>query len=363
MKMGGSEHLVWDLIRNLDRNSFSPHLAWFYQEKPLQEFLDLNIPLYHVPKKKRFDFKTMQQLADIISRNAIDVVNAHHYLSFVYSFYGCKIANRKGLLYTEHSAWELQSISTKWKYMGRLFLRMPNPAIGISEMVSNELKKVFWLPAKAVETITNGVDCVRMTPTDNKDQAKKKVGLQPKDIVLGIVANLKQNKNHIYLLKAFKRLHQESNHLKLLVVGQGFEDDPESSELEIRDYITKNDLHPAVSLLGSCSNVPEILQSLDIFCLTSYQEGLPISLIEAMATSLPVVGTRVPGIQDVILHEKNGYLVELNNVEELVTALKKLIEDPSLRLTLGIRSRKIAEENYAFSTCIRRYQDLFSRYS
>ncbi|RWX48963.1 Glycosyltransferase involved in cell wall bisynthesis [Candidatus Electrothrix marina] len=365
MEMGGSEHLVWDLIRNLDRSVFRPHVAWFYQEKPLQEFLDLDVPLFFIPKIKRLDLSVMGKLSGIIKDNEINVVNAHHYLSLVYSFYGCKLKSRSKLIYTEHSEWEVQAISGKWLFVGRRLLRYTDAVVGISSKVTKCLQDTFRLPENKICTIVNGVDCTMFSVAHNTEQYKIKYGLERDDFVLGIVANLKKNKNHIFLLKAFQKLRQRNNNLKLLIIGQGFKGDPEGSEEDIRNFITSAGLESSALLLGGRTDVPDLLKALDIFCLTSCKEGLPISLIEAMATGLPVIGTNVEGIQDVIIPHSNGYLVELNDEEQLVQALESLIEDSSLRHEFGGMSRQLASQNYAFENCLRQYQSLFSsdRYS
>jgi glycosyltransferase involved in cell wall biosynthesis len=363
MKMGGSEHLVWDLIRNLDRTRFTPHLAWFYEEKPLRQFSELNVPLFYVPKVKRFDFATMRQLGKIIRENKIDVVNAHHFLSLVYSFYGCKLENRIGLIYTEHSVWEIQAISAKWRFMGRVLLRFTDASVGISDKVKAALAATFNLKKHKTFSIPNGVDCHRLKAPKDKDFFKIKYGLAPDDIVLGMVANLKKNKNHIFLLKVFRKLRKQNHRLKLLIIGQAFENDPEGSEDEIRRFIIASRLEDDVLLLGARTDIPELLKALDIFCLTSYREGLPISVIEAMASGLPVVGTNVEGIKDVIVHGKNGFLVELNNQEKLAEALQTLIADPVVRLKIGAESRKIASLKYPLEKCVGHYQLLFQNFS
>ncbi len=359
MKMGGSEHLVWDLARNIDRNIFTPHIAWFYEEEPLKEFEQLDIPLFFVPKTKRFDFGTMRNISRIIKENRIQVVNAHHFLSMVYAFWGCKLANKARLIYTEHSEWEIQAIPWKWRIIGKIMLHFSDAVVGISVKVKDCLKNIFKLHDEKAHVIPNGVDCNMFSVAKDKIRYKNKYGLDNNDIVIGIVANLKKNKNHIFLLKVFQKLHQKNERLKLLLIGQGFKNDPESSEGKLRSFIKTANLTDSALLLGGRSDVPDLLKAIDIFCLTSYKEGLPISLIEAMATGLPIVGTNVEGIQDVIIPHKNGFVVPLNDEKKLYQALQQLIESHSLRQKLGMESRKLANQNYALKNCIKQYQLLF----
>jgi glycosyltransferase involved in cell wall biosynthesis len=97
--------------------------------------------------------------------------------------------------------------------------------------------------------------------------------------------------------------------------------DAENSEPEIRSYIKEKGLENDLLLLGYRSDIPEILSIMDIFCLTSFKEGMPLSLIEAMAAGLPVIGTDVEGIRDVIVQDRNGFLIDLDDISGMKNIL------------------------------------------
>ena len=98
MAMGGSERLIHNLWRSLDRRVFDPSIAWLTPDPALPEFESLDVPLYCVPKRHRFDWRAIRALGAIIRRHRIDVVNAHHFLPFFYAYYGARVANRAALL-------------------------------------------------------------------------------------------------------------------------------------------------------------------------------------------------------------------------------------------------------------------------
>ena len=357
--MGGSERLVHNLALNLDRKIFSPSIAWFNGDKRIEDFKNLNIPLYHVPKIKRFDFSTMQMLGNIIKDNNIDIVNAHHFMSLVYSFYGCKIKKRAKLIYTEHSEWEIEKIRWRWKQIGSYLLNRTDGTIGVSDAVSKHIQKKFKTNDAKTFTILNGVALDAFTSSTEKNVLRKKLSIANNEKVIGIVANFRKIKNHIFLLKAFDELVRVFNHVKLLLIGQGLEDDPENSEQEIRNFINEKGLSKNILLLGYRCDIPDLLRIMDIFCLTSFKEGLPISLIEAMAAGLPVIGTDVEGIRDVIIPNRNGFLVQIGDAKELKNALHTLIRDESLRQKFGQESKSLAKGSYSLDICINMYQDLF----
>lgn len=359
MEMGGSERLVHNLALKLDRNIFNPSIAWFFGDRVLKEFQNLNVPIYHVPKVKRIDFNAMAKMSEVIRDNNIHIVNAHHFMSMVYAFYGCKIKNRSKLVYTEHSEWEIEKISWKWKKIGAHLINSIDRAVGISAAVSKKIQNKFGTYDGKVFTIQNGVNLGAFDNHNEKSVLRKELGLAEHERIIGTVANLKKVKNHIFLLKAFYELIKDCKNAKLLLIGQGFKNDPDNSELEIRKFAEEKGLNNKIMFLGYRSDIPQLLSIMDIFCLTSFKEGLPISLIEAMAAGLPVVGTDADGIRDVIIPNRNGFLVQIGDVMGLKNAMNLLIQNELLRQKFGRESRIVAEESYSLERCILQYQDLF----
>jgi L-malate glycosyltransferase len=359
MELGGTERLVYNLALKLDHDLFNPSLAWFFGDRIIKVFDDLDIPLYHVPKLKRFDISTMREIAKIIRDNNIHIVNAHHFMPFVYAYYGCKIANRKGLTCTIHSEWEIDKLSRKWSVIGRHLLNHADGTIGVTAQVSKEIKKNFNIQTSKLFTIQNGVDLQGVANFRKVSIMKRELCIADNDKVIGIVANFRKVKNHVFLLRAFHDLIINYRNVKLLLVGQGFEFDPENSEKEIRNFVNEKGLSNNVLMLGYRSDIWQLLNVIDIFCLTSLKEGLPISLIEAMAAGLPVVGTDVEGIRDVIIPNKNGFLVSIDDVNGLKESLLTLLKDEVLCQTMGKESKALAIDTYSLDRCITQYQNLF----
>jgi len=358
--IGGSEKLIYDLASKLDRSLFNPSVCWLTGEKALREFEDLEIPMFHIPKTKRRDISAFIKIRDIILQNKIHVVNAHHFMPMVYSFYGCKIPNRIKLFYTEHSQWEIERISLKWKIVGKYLLNRLDGIIGVSDEVSKALQNKYNLASGKIDCIINGVDINAFKKLEVDNSLKSKLGLANEDKILGMVANLKKVKNHILLLKVFREICNDIKNVKLILIGEGDKNDPENTEDDLKRYVRENGLEGFVYFLGYRSDIPQLINIMDIFCLTSKKEGLPISLIEAMASSLPVIGTDVEGIRDVIVQNKNGFLVQHEDAVGLKNAILTLLNNDSLRQVFGNESRNIVEKYYSFDNCIKKYQDLFT---
>ncbi len=360
MGMGGSERLVHNLVLRLDRDRFNPSVAWLTGGEALQEFADLRVPLHYVPKTKRVDFSTMRNIARIIRMENIDVVNAQHFMPAVYSYYGCKVAAKKALVFTAHSRWEVEETSFKWRVAGGFLLRRFDTSVGVAPEVSTAIQNVFNMGAHQTTTIENGVDTELFGREKDVQGLRDSLGLSDRDIVIGIVANLKAVKNHKFLLQAFNEVAAEIKNAKLLLVGQGFAGESDNTEDDLRQFVNNHRLAERVLFLGYRTDIPELLQVMNVFCLTSLREGLPIGLVEAMVTGLPVIGTNVEGIRDVITSDVDGILVELGDVTALKDALTRLVRDLRWRAELGYAARKKAVEKYSLQRCVREYEQLFS---
>ncbi len=359
---GGSETLVYDIASRLDRKLFGISLGYFHfygNEKFRNAFQDLGVGLHQIHRNGAADFSTMRTMARIIRDNDIHIVNAHHFVSMFYSFYACKIANRCRLVYTEHSSWEIEQTPVKWRVIGKLLLRYTDCVMGISDDVTKTLSATFKLREENAVTIRNGVDLEgKRTPRDVR-AIKSEFGLADDIKIVVTVANFRKVKNHLLLLQGFKELIREFDKVMILLIGQGYVHDPDYSEREVRDYIAENNISEKVILTGYRSDVKDLLSIADVFCLTSFREGLPISMLEAMSIGLPVIGTNVPGIRDVVAHGKNGFLVDLGDSKGLKDSLLKILVNDQLRCNFASESRKIAMESYSMSQCVKSYQDLF----
>ena len=364
LEKGGSETLVYNIASLLDRKLFDVSLAYFHysgNEGFRSAFLEKSIRLHHVPRDRSAYISTMRIMARIIRDNNIHIVNAHHFVSMVYSYYACKIAHRRGLVYTEHSSWEVEKVPLKWRLMGRLLLRHLDCVMGISDDVTQTLKSIFHLRDENTLTIRNGVDLDRKAGLRDARAIRNEFGLTDNMKVIAMVANIRKVKNHVMLLQGFRELLRDFDNVKLLLIGQGTVDDLENSEDDIRRYLKDYELQEKVILTGHRSDVNDILSISDVFCLTSFNEGLPISMLEAMSMGLPVIGTNVPGIRDVIVNGQNGFLVELGDHVALKDSLLKILTNEQLSEKYGQESRKIVIESYSMNDCVKRYQDLFLR--
>jgi glycosyltransferase involved in cell wall biosynthesis len=208
--------------------------------------------------------------------------------------------------------------------------------------------------------IPNGVDLKRFNPEIyDKSECRRALGFAPDDFVVCTVARLAPEKNQSQLLQALRYLIDSEQRVQLsdnrgsirgLIVGPdggcARQLETEAEQLGISDQ---------VHFLGARPDIPEILAAADAFALTSFTEGTPFALLEAMAMGLPIVATQVGSIVEVI--DGNGFLVGVLRPEQTYKALSDLRQDPGLGRRLGRRSRKLAQR-FDIDKMMKRYEEV-----
>jgi len=193
--------------------------------------------------------------------------------------------------------------------------------------------------------IPNGVDVTRFHP-DNERVA----GHPP---IVGSVGSLIQVKNHRLLIDAFARL--EHGEAVLRIVGEG----PERADLEER--IRAAGLRSRVTLSGHNADPAPIVRQFDVFCLSSRSEQMPIAVIEAMASGLPIVSTDVGDVKEMVTESNRSFIVPPNDPDAYSRALATLLGDEALRAAIGAENRKRCEDEFGFDLMVRRHRELYNR--
>jgi len=320
---GGSERVVFDLARSLDPDKFEVFVAAFKGGVLSTPLKNICKDVFIIEKKQGFDSAAMFKLAKIVKNYRIDVVNAHHYMPCFYSFLGTKVLNGKRLIYTEHSVPEIENIVNS--IHGKIFycmLYIINSVVGVSKAITEKFRENYPHHADKFHQILNCVDIEKFRGKGTLEDVRKHWGLAKEHFVVGTVANFRKVKNHACLVRAAGRLKDSHPQLRLFFIGTGFPGAVENSEDEVRALILELGLQDRVVFAGYQENIPEMLSSFDAFCLPSFSEGLPVSLLEAMAAGVPVIGSEVAGITEVVTHRKTGLLFPSDDDERLALLLE-----------------------------------------
>jgi glycosyltransferase involved in cell wall biosynthesis len=206
-------------------------------------------------------------------------------------------------------------------------------------------------PAKVVY-IPNGIDCDRFTGARDRALADR-YGIDAESTVIGTVATLRPEKNLERLILAFRDLPRDTK-LQLLIVGDG------SKREALESFAKEQGVSDRVIFPGYISDPAAILSLFDIFAISSDTEQMPISILEAMASGLPVAGVDVGDVRHMVSDANKPYIVE-RDTDALSAILAKFVSEPSLRRSIGDENRRHVREVYEEKTMVDAYARLFSR--
>jgi glycosyltransferase involved in cell wall biosynthesis len=310
-------------------------------------------PLLSVFDRGFWDLSIIPQTLAICRRERVGVWHGHDYKT-----------NVLGLLL--HRFWPMTLITTVhgWVHQTRrtpLYYwidRRCLPRYDFVICVSQDLydrSLECGVRAERCVLIENAIDTEEFRRRTDRAESKRRLGIPAERFVIGAVGRLSAEKGFDVLMRAVDALLNEGRDVCLLIVGEG-DEAPSLRSLSVQ--MGRGD---RIQLLGYRADVPDIYQALDVFALSSYREGLPNVLLEAMAFEVAVVATRIAGIPKLINDRRNGLLVEAGSVEELTAALAQLYGDTDLRSRLGQAARLTIEERYSFQKRMDKIADLYDR--
>ncbi len=295
--------------------------------------------------------RTVWALFWLFRRERFDVLHVHTPVAALLGRIAGKLAGVPVIVYTAHGFY-FHSQMPKYQYRFYVFL----------ERLSGHLTDLLFTQSREdassavaegiaelvnVVDIGNGVRVDLFDPSlsDRKSWMREVLDIPDGACIVGLVSRLVREKGVVEFLNAAMQLGQHFQNVYFLVVGERLVSDHEPSiERELKNAQDK--LGPRLVALGYRSDVADLLGTMDIFCLPSYREGMPRSIIEAMMMELPVVATDIRGSREEVVHGETGLLVPTHNSAALTEALRTLIADPDLSRRMGKAGRQRALKLY-----------------
>jgi glycosyltransferase involved in cell wall biosynthesis len=352
LQTGGAEHLVLNLARAIDRKRFALAAVSLAGDGEIgEELRKLGVSTFVLERRQGLDASLVPKLVSLIRRERAEVVHTHNVAPWLYAGIAGRLAGA-AVCHTEHSG----------LFREQRALRRAERALGLiskavicdGDDVRRQLVDEQGLSPRNVVTILNGVDTSLYGRQCDVEAQRRALGIPPGVPVVGTVARLQPVKDQASLLAAFARVAAELPNAKLVLVGDG----------PVRAALESQSASPALAgrviFLGRRSDIPDILPTFDVFALPSLSEGLPLTLLEAMAAGLPCVATAVGAMPEAIVAERTGLLVPVGDVAALADTLLRLLRDPNLRREMGQAGQKRARELFDLKVMTRRYEDLYA---
>ncbi len=367
--VGGAEKLVLDILSNLDRDAFEPHVA-IVGPKVLPALCKATgAHIHSITSRGRLGIKAMRQLNRIVKQNDIQLIHSHlikmNTLNGVVSRWGGipGVGSIHGVLSHE--------TSFRSKLYARLAGHLITRTVVVSHSLGKEYIRTYKVSPKKIVTIFNGFDASRIIPPSKERLAEFRRHYDcPEDRkVICAIGNVAKVKGYQYLLEAVATIVRSCPGIMLLIAGNDSARDSSGSfrnksrsareELGLNLLVEQLGIAKQVVFLGEYHEISPLLAVSDLYVCSSLHEGFSLTTIEAMAAGLPVVVTDCGGPREIVRHEVDGLVVPPAQSEAIAQAALRILNDPELARKMGEQGKARAYGQFSMKAFIDAHEQLY----
>lgn len=350
----GAERWIVALANNLNDENLTCKLLIISEDKNSKFELENRYPsrdgnVLKLIMKSRFDTNAIKQLVQVIDEHEIDIVHTHGYKADVIALLAKFRRKSVRILSTPHGFGVVTDLKLKvFHKIGLWSLRYFDAVAPLSPALYKTVKQSGVSSSKLL-LIPNGVDLTEMAEYEivERNSSKNKR--------IGYIGRLAQGKQVEVIFRVFNSLWLQDNSLSLHIAGTG-------DELAfLKDIASKLPSQQAIHFLGFVEQRFELMQTLDLFVMTSVSEGTPRSLMEALFLKVPVVAYDVEGVDQLITNEETGLLAPLNNEDMLEQQCRRILTDSDLVDKVSSNGRARIVNEFSASVMAKRYRSLYSK--
>lgn len=349
----GAETMLINLAASLERAGHRSIVGVFHNShSPNIEIADEarshGLSVEMIPCRGQVDGQAVRAIRQCIAAQDIDLVHTHGYKADVYGWLAARRLG-KPLVATCHNWPHLTPLSRFYAVLDRLVLRQFHSVAAVSDAVADVLRRSGVRPDRIVR-IDNGADLCKFaaaSPTLSREISK------PAKAIVGAVGRLSPEKGFDHLLRAAQRVLTFFPETLFVLVGEGYQRE------RLEELARELGIADQVIFVGQRTDMPGIYASLDIFVLSSLNEGMPMVILEALGAGRPVVATRVGAIPRLIPEESIGLLVPPGDAAELGRAITHLLADPELRRRMGQNGQAWVRQHFSSEAMAASYLNLY----
>ena len=359
--MYGAESVILSLGKALEKTGYHVLAGCLMQrnrKKPLLgKVAEAYLKVRYFPMRTKFDPLLVRQIRKTIRDMNVRLIHCHGYKSNLFGLISAKMSQIP-IITTNHLFPPMPLDDKKLQIYSKfdvLFtMKRLNKIVAVSEDISTRLSAAGLNKSKIV-VIENGIDLdiFRIRNYVEINDLKRSIGVDNNSFVIGTVGRLSSQKAQGVLLEATKKLLHKTKLIKVVIAGDG------PLESQLKSYAEHLGVTYNVRFLGFRSDIADLLQAMDVFVLTSIDEGLPMAMLEAMAMKIPVIATEVGDIPKVLKNMENGILVKPGDSDFLANRIEYLISDKHSRLRLSANAFAKVIECYSKEAMCRKYCEVY----
>ena len=354
MVMGGAERLVYDMVRYPAFADNPPTVCCMdaigeLGEKLIQE----GYKVHYKNRRPGLDFGMIAWLRDIIKQEKADVVHAHQYSPLFYAVPAALVGGAR-VVYTEHGRFYPDRKSWKRSLFNPLLELGAHRLVSISHATAQAMAKYDNFPLRRIQVIHNGIDTSNFNRPVDKVAKRRELGLNQVGKIIGTAARLNSIKNIDMMLRVMKLILEKHPDSYLVIAGQG-EERERLEAMAVDLGISDN-----VKFIGLRFDLAEVYQLFDVFLLTSFSEGISVTLLEAMASGVPAVVTDVGGNGEVVVEGETGFLTPLNSDEIMASKIERFLCDVVYQKEIGLNAKKRIHTHFSIKSMLEAYWNSYT---
>jgi len=352
---GGAERQLYELVKGINKNIFEPIVISLSQDGYwIKEIERLHIQVIELQRKTNKEFARLFKLIQLFKTLKPNIVHSYAFSANSYSRIAGYFAKVPVIIASERNAAEIGTDKGKYQlFIDKLLALISHGIICNSYKASESLVKKYAYNSKKVFTVHNGINIEQFLLESNLNKEEKSTKK-----VIGTVCRLHPQKNITLFLDMAKIILEKYPYLKLkfIIIGEGV------LRAESEKYSQHLDIVSEIKFYGERDDIPALLQTLDIYVMTSLYEGLSNAIMEAMLAGLPVVVTDVGGNSELVINGETGFLCPLNNANMLADKVTKLINNKSMANQMGKCGKKRIIDEFGVDKMIQKTEGIYMKF-
>lgn len=352
----GTERMVLALLNQLDRERFQPHLAAMKGPGDLiGQAQAMGVDATNLQFDAKGKWHGWREWRRVLREAQPNLIHSFLYHSNLLARFTKILHPSLKIISGIRTVYTVEEYGWRYGQLERWTHGLDSYYVANSEQGRRSAIDVIGLPEKNVRLVPNGIDIDPFSETykEIRVSVRNEFGFSADEFVIGVLAQLRPAKRHDLLLEAIADALNANPNLRLLIVGGG------ECEQALRGQAAALQIEDSVIFAGYRSDARRILRGLDAFTLPSDVEGIPVSVMEAMEASLPIIATRVGGVPDLIEDGASGCLIDPGEVDALSENILRIASDAGLRIQLGQAARERVAQEFSVQRMARRFEELY----